>query len=374
LLAILTPLLLVSGQGPHSITDSVRQRLFVQGELTWYGAGRVEDLSNRVVRIQAIKRLGFGGTRLPVEWVAVEGIRGRRDWSRLDSTVAELKRYGVEAYGLLAYSPKWAVPQAIATSPASLRHRPVVDNSIEKGDTLFAAFAAAAARRYRGFIDRWEVWNEENLPFFWMNVEAGRNQKPDPGDYAHFFRLARDSILAANHQAQVAIGGLSSLDGRVGDFMDPFDSTRRLAALPPEQYLRALVKVGVKFDAVGLHPYSMVPPRVASLGRGIIFPDVVVDSVLAALRGLGMSGVRVWITEWGVHAPFVRSQSALDSWYRDALGILLCKPEIDFVTIHTLMDVNSADHFGLLNLDGTETLNGVSFKNWLSVWDGCRWK
>jgi len=46
--------------------DSIRDRLYVQAELTWYGVGPARDLSNRLVRIAAIRRLGFGGTRLPV--------------------------------------------------------------------------------------------------------------------------------------------------------------------------------------------------------------------------------------------------------------------------------------------------------------------
>src|SRR5436190_22795732 len=120
--------------------DSLRSRLFIQGELTWYAVDSSRDLANRLVRIAAIRTLGFGGTRLPVEWVWVEPVRGQRNWARLDSTVAELRQAGLTAYGVLAYSPRWAVPTNVTHSPHFAAHRPVVDGSSAKGDTTFAGF------------------------------------------------------------------------------------------------------------------------------------------------------------------------------------------------------------------------------------------
>jgi hypothetical protein len=358
-------------QQPVVVADSIRNRLFVQGELTWYGTGPAADLSNRVVRIAQIRSLGFGGTRLPVEWVAIERVRGRRDWARLDSTVGELKRGGIQAYGIIAYSPRWAVPPEVAHLAQFAAHRPVVDGSSAKGDTLFAAFAAAAARRYHGFVDRWEIWNEENHAAFWINASSGTNQGADPADYAHLFSLARDSILAANPRAEVAVGGLTSFDGNIVLQKDPVDTRRHLSVLAPEAYIRSLLASGLRFSAVGLHPYSMVPPGVMGYGRGVIFPDVVVDSVLAVLRTSGLASARVWITEWGVHAPFAHSQQALDSWYDRALSILMCRPGIGFVTVHTLADANPTDHFGLVTFDGEQTANGLAFRHWLERWHGC---
>jgi hypothetical protein len=351
--------------------DSLRSRLFIQGELTWYGVDSSRDLSNRLVRIAAIHTLGFGGTRLPVEWVWVEPSRGHRNWARLDSTVSELKQAGLTAYGVITYSPSWAVPPALAHNARFSAHRPVVEGSSAKGDTLFAAFAAEAARRYRGFVDRWEVWNEQNHPAFWIDLVNGTNKGPDAADYARLFAITRDSILAANPQATVAVGGLTSLNGLRTVLRDPLDSGRSFDPLPPEEFVRGLVAARLSFSTIGLHPYSMVPPGRPAFGRGVIFPDLVVDSVLAALGALGLTQVHVWVTEWGVHAPFAHSQSELDEWYRDALRALLCRKAIEFVTVHTLMDVNSLDHFGLLRRDGTETANGLAFRRALTAWNGC---
>jgi len=351
--------------------DSIRDRLYVQAELTWYGVGPARDLSNRLVRIAAIRRLGFGGTRLPVEWARIERTRGHPDWARVDSVVSELQENGLKAYGVIAYSPRWAVPAAYAGVLRIDSHRPVVDGSAAKGDTLFAAFAAAAARRYRGRVDRWEIWNEENLPAFWIDALGGVNRGPDAPDYGRLFALARDSIERANPDAEVAIGGLSSLNGRSITWPDPLDSTRSIPAPTPEVYIRALVTAGVSFSAIGLHPYSIVPPGVRAFGRGVIFPDVVVDSALGALDDLGLDNVRVWVTEWGIHTPFASSQAVLDTWFRDVLNTLFCRTRIALVTVHTLTDGDPRDQFGLLQMDGMKTADGVAFSRAIAAWKGC---
>jgi hypothetical protein len=351
--------------------DSIHERLYVQAELTWYGAGPANDLSNRLVRSAAIRRLGFAGTRLPVEWARIEVIRGRPDWGRLDSVVSELQGNGLEAYGVIAYSPKWAVPAAYAQVARIDSHRPVVDGSPAKGDTLFAAFAAAAARRYRGRIDRWEIWNEENHPPFWIDIVGGVNRGPDPADYGRLFSLARDSIQAANPNAEVAVGGLSSLNGNPHTWPDPIDSTRAIMALTPEVYIRGLAASGVSFGVIALHPYSRVVPGARVLGRGVIFPDLVVDSVIATLDQLGLKHIPIWVTEWGVDARLASSQNVLDLWFHDALGTLLCQKRIAFVTVHALMDDNPQEHFGLLRSDGTETADGLAFRRTVSAWKGC---
>jgi len=371
MMSLLAALLSLSLQQPAP-PDSIKARLYVQGELTWYGIGPATDLSNRLVRIAAIRRLGFGGTRLPVEWVWVEPVRGQRNWARLDSTVAELRQAGLTAYGVLAYSPRWAVPTNVTHSPHFAAHRPVVDGSSAKGDTTFAGFAAAAARRYRGFIDRWEIWNEENHPTFWLNALDGFNRGADVQDYAHLFTLTRDSIRTANPDAKVAVGGLASLNGVPFTWHDPLDSTRVLSAPTAQVYVRALVSKGVSFDAIGLHPYTTVPPGTRAFGRRVVFPDLVVDSVLSMLDELKLRGVDVWVTEWGVNAPFATSQTMLDAWFRDGLSALLCSKRIALVTVHTLMDVNPHEHYGLLGIDGSETTDGMAFRRALVDWNGCR--
>src|SRR5690348_2181773 len=367
--AILLGVVLVQGQLPR---DSVRSRLYVQAELTWYGTGDQQSLNNRHVRLEAIRRLGFGGTRLPVEWSRIERVRGQPDWRRLDSTVAELVKDNLAFYGVIAYSPPWAVPDSLRGKPRSEAHRPVVNGSSSKGDAAFAAFAAAAARRYRGHINRWEIWNEENYPPFWIHVVDGVNQGVDPEDYADLYRAARDSIMGANPDAQVSIGGLASVNGVARPISDPLNPKRDLIPLTPDQFLRGLKRANLRPAVVAIHPYSTVAPdvRVASLGT-TVFPGLVVDSVLETLRALGWSDSPVWVTEWGVNVTPGMSQADVTSWLVRGLRYLLCTPNVQLVTLHALTDDNQVEHFGLLKANGESSMVGDALLSALKSWEGC---
>ena len=57
----------------------------------------------------------------------------------------------------------------------------------------YAAFAGAAARRYAGYVDHWQIWNEPNLGL----------QKGDPEIYARLLTLAGKAIHEANPKAKV---------------------------------------------------------------------------------------------------------------------------------------------------------------------------
>ena len=364
-------LIAVMAQGPVP-RDSLRKHLYVQAELTWYGTGSGRTSDDRHTRTEAIHRMGFGGTRLPIEWSKIERVRGQPDWGRLDSTVAELASDSLAGYGVIAYSPPWAVPDSMRGRARSDAHRPVVDGSRAKGDTAFAAFAAAAARRYRGRIDRWEIWNEENYPPFWIDVADGVNQGADPADYASLYRLARDSIAAASPRAQVSIGGLASVNGVARPMADPTDPSRKLLPVTPQEFLRGLKKVGVRPSVVAIHPYSTVAPgvRVPSLGN-TVFPGLVLDSVMETLRVLGWSRTPVWVTEWGVNVTPGMSKSEVDAWYAEGLRDLLCTPNVEFVTLHGLTDANQVEHFGLLKGDGGRSSDGDAVQSAIDHWEGC---
>jgi len=221
-------------------------------------------------------------------------------------------------------------------------------------------------------VNRWEVWNEENHPFFWFNVAGHTNQGPSARDYVALFTLARDSILAANPQAEVAVGGLASLSGHVRAVTDPLRAGRAIQAFPSHVFLREVLKMGVKPQAVGIHPYSALPPGKPFPGeRTPVFPDLVVDSVAAVLDAFALPSTNLWVTEWGVDASPRMDQAAVNSWYGAGLNSLLCDRRIPFVTLHALTDPDPQTHFGLLNDDGSDSRDGVAFRDFLSHWAGC---
>ena len=108
-------------------------------------------------------------------------------------------------------------------------------------------------------------------------------------------------------------------------------------------------------EAVGLHPYSEVPPGVVRPGERVpAFPDIVLDSTLAVLDGAGFSTVPVWVTEWGVNESR-RSDATVESWFTAGLRELLCRPRLGVVTIYTLSDWGGRQRYGLIGPDGRPT-------------------
>ena len=341
-------------------------RVYIEGHLPRYAVGG-KGLSDRIAREQAIASLGAGGVRLDLEWSGIGRVRGQLDWSRVDSTVTELRSQHLGAFGLLTFSPGWAVPRGMPE-----RHRPVVDGSAARGDTAFAAFAAAAVRRYHGFIHQWEIWNEENNPVFWIHQVDDSNTGPDAADYLRLFTLARDSILAVDSGSDVSIGGLAALSGRFQKMGDPGGSARTLEAKPAHVYLRDLIRAGWTPGIVALHPYSGLPPGQHRLGElSSVFPNQVFDSTLTVLTDAGYPSTPVWITEWGVNVHPGLSQDAVTDWFRKALTTMLCNPRVPFVTVYAVTDSGAGTNYGLFNSDGSRSSGGAGLRAAIAGWGGC---
>lgn len=322
--------------------------LWIAAQLDRYHGADSGTPDDRQTRIELIREMGSVGTRLAFEWGAIEAQPGTHTWALHDSIVDELEAAGLRTYGMLGYTAAWARP------PRTRRtHRPVVEGSPERGDTAFATFAAAVARRYAGRVEAWEIWNEPNVPGFWLHVEAGVNRGPDPAEYVELYRLARDSILAADPGAVVVSGGLAAGQGRRRSVPDPLDPERPITVLPGHDFLRAMIEAGFEPDRVGLHPYSNRPPGAARFGTSVpMFPDLVLDSALAVLDAAGYPDALVWVTEWGVNQRLGRSDADVERWYADALPELLCHPRIPVVTIYVLTDWGARHRFGLYDRTG----------------------
>lgn len=337
------------------------ERLYVVGHLHRYDDTDSGTMEDRSERIAAIERMGFGGTRLAFEWGKLEPTRGIYYWDRQDTIIAQLEAVGVGTYGMIGYSPDWA-------RPANTRqtHRPVVDGSTARGDTAFAAFAAAAARRYRGRIDRWEVWNEPNILHFWVHMRGRQNLGPDPVDYAALFRLAADSILAANPDAVVSTAGLA-----------PGPNRRRAvpgspSGYPAAMYLDSLLAMGIRSQAIGIHPYTKRPRWLdVPAGTPLDPSNKVLNETLAVLGAYGLGDTPLWITEWGVDLRDARGEAEAIAWFTTELRYLICHPRVEFATIYALQDRGGSKKYSLLRRDGSLTADGRAMATMLANWTDC---
>jgi polysaccharide biosynthesis protein PslG len=236
------------------------------------------DPARRTASIVAIKNaLQAQIVRDSLLWHQIEPTEGRRDWSRLDSIVAQLRERDIEPLLVVVGSPSWAngIPSSVSGHHLQV---PPPGPRFEQWLDRYAEFVAEAVRRYRTSVRRWELWNEPNLARFWRPA-------PDVEAYRRLYVRLRQTILDVDPDALVAVGGITNLTvspppDRVGvEFLREFLSTR-----PP-------------VDHVAIHPYMTRdhPPGVHVEGQNN-FDDI--ERVREELVAQGEQAP-LWVTEWG---------------------------------------------------------------------------
>ena len=159
--------------------------------------------------------MGARALRFGVSWAETETSPGTYDWSKLDVIINTAHRLGMSVIPYFCYTPRWAAPE-----PSDFWAQPPRDPN------WFAAFAAAAASRYRGKVLAWGLWNEPDNVYW----------KGTPGALAAMMIPAARAIGRADPAAGVWMGGLA-------EGADPF--------------FRGLLASGAEkaVNAVGIHGY-----------------------------------------------------------------------------------------------------------------------
>ena len=282
--------------------------------------------------LEAAKGIGFSRVRMDFAWSAVESTKGVYDFSNYDALVASLAARGMTLHLILDYGNRFYPP---TSDPA------FVSTTVP----AFAAYAKAGAAHFAGKGVTFEVWNEANLPRFWMST-------PNPSDYA---ALAKAAIAAAHEgdpSAKVSTTGVSGYD---------FAFVRG--------YLAEGGADGA--DAIGVHPYR------PSGGETITDDTLLLRSIVGALPG----APAVWDTEWGYtstsfggdgHAPTAQATQAtfvvreiLSAW---AVGFPLA-------VVYDLRDdgtdpTNSDDNYGLIANDYTDKPAAVGVRTLSNIAKG----
>lgn len=192
-------------------------------------------------------RAGFRAVRFDMPWSSVQWHDGDH-WEEYDRFVPALQAAGLAPVAILHGSIR---PDGRA--PASREER-----------AAFAAFAMRAAERYPGVT--WEVWNEPNVPGFWLPA-------PDPRAYVELLAEVSAGIRAADPRAKV-IG--PSLGGATLDW----------------PYLGEFIRWGGldHIDALAVHPYGVGAPENAA-------------DYYAGLRSATGGRLPIVVSEWGWSTP-----------------------------------------------------------------------
>lgn len=170
------------------------------------------DTADLGARLAAMQQAGIKWGRQDFTWRRIEKAKGEYDWAGYDRLVDQCRGDGLLLFGNLTHHPAF------------------YDLRTEEAVQAYAAFARAAAGRYAGKIDDWQIWNEPNLGFLGGDVEH----------YAKLLAAAGRAIHAANPKARVL--------GMNMAFCDVLWASNVMQRVPYDC-----------FDVVCFHPYR--PPN-----------------------------------------------------------------------------------------------------------------
>ena len=290
--------------------------------------------------LESVEEAGIGWVRIDVAWPEIEPTPGDYDWTRVDALVAEARARGLEILGILAYTPAWATDGPAGSGEPR-----------DVGD--WTRFCSTAAARYAGAIDVWEIWNEPNLPRFWVGTRnAWIESILIPG---------AEAVRAANPRVRVAGPALAHLRGRANWYGWLYE---------------VLVRAGDRLDIVSHHLYAPSDSAVSEqLGSRTHFGDepslwiFAEPSVREVLAAAGWSGP-FWLTETGWEAQgavevfrAVSYRRLLEEWFTGRRG----RGWIERIFFYELKDEGDS-HWGILRADGRRKLAWFVYRDFIAVY------
>lgn len=213
------------------------------------------------VTLDAI-RLWDAGTR----WDQVEPEQGQYDWGTLDSAVANAQAAGAtDIMYVLGSTPQWA-----ARNPNLSGLYGQGTTSLPSDPEYYLEFLRQVAKRYKGKITSYQVWNEANTRSFYE------------GDWialAQLTKRAHETLQVVDPQAQLVSASSTVIPGKLFQTESFF-----------VRYARALHELGDPVDAMAVHLYPV------DTSKG---PDVRAGSIRAAQKVLNRVEIDkpLWDTE-----------------------------------------------------------------------------
>jgi polysaccharide biosynthesis protein PslG len=213
----------------------------------------------------AIRNIGATWVRVVIPWNKLEWVRGQYDWTAADRAIDAAAANGLNILVLIeGPAPPWA--QAPGTDITANGNPPA-------DPATFGTITRVIAERYKDRVDTWEIWNEPNVPEYFVPVDTKR--------YATLLRQAYMNIHAVQPDANVLSGGVSSA----------------LNGIESADFVQQLYDQGADafFDAVAVHPYTF-PYGITEdpAGRGAAVLNI--HNIMSAR---GQSDKKIWITEFG---------------------------------------------------------------------------
>ena len=229
-------------------------------DLTWGDSAAKQDRTTA-----ALTDVHARWVRLNIDWSTAEPARGSYDgwWlQQYDGAVQRARSAGMKIVMMVYTTPSWASGSSDENAPPSN----VAD---------FAHFMSFVAKRYAGKVNAYEIWNEENYKRFWSTG-------PSASAYTALLKAAYPAVKAADPNARVAFGGLSTND---------YTFVEQAYAAGAKPY----------FDVMVVHPYTCAgsPEEVRYSGERITEDSFTgYREVRASMLARG-DDKPIWFTEFG---------------------------------------------------------------------------
>lgn len=316
--------------------------------------GRTE--AQRTASYRRLRAMGVRAIRIDFRWIEVEPVGAPLHdyrWRALDSEVRAIRRADLKVLGILDYGhPDYSRAGGEAYRRGQQGAPPfgVGDPQYFPVDDprSFARYAAAVARRYRGQVIGWEVWNEENGGWrFW-------EPKEDPLAYGRLLCATNAALKRVDRNVPVVFGGLffPPLGGKIGT-----GGARFLA----QTLDRGGRGIGACFDAVAYHPYPypFTSPEAQAQDRGSVAGAA--SQLRSVLQRRGLRSKALWNTEvgWPTNPRGNGVTEARQARYAARLQLLSWALRVPVLTWYAWGDYsdpgdqNQEAHFGFFRADAS---------------------
>lgn len=183
--------------------------------------------------MQMVRELGANWVVEYFPWTYIETSKGQYDWAHVDLVVDAAAGEGLTLVARIDNVPAWARPAG--TTDRFIDQKGIVD---------YGDFLAAFARRYRGRVSHYIIWNEQNTAMEWGFRPV------DPEGYVALLKVAYTRIREADPNATVLPGGLAPTLETTKDNLDDLIYLQRMYDAGAAAY----------FDVMNIHAYGLKSP------------------------------------------------------------------------------------------------------------------
>jgi len=140
-----------------------------------------------------LKKNGIDLLRISFGWDAIESREDKYDWLFWDDFVKmAVEEYDITLVPYICYMPQWNSTGATDTM--------FFWNYPPKDYEEFGEFMGDLVKRYKPWINSWELWNEPDISIYWQgSVE----------EFAKFIKIGSKAVRDADSDAIIVLGGMA---------------------------------------------------------------------------------------------------------------------------------------------------------------------